>query len=499
MRTSHEEDVDDLARGASVQYLGFIARLGSRVPFLFLAARLFGESRFGTFTFGITVVETAAFLALFGMKRSLYKFMSEAVSRGEPLHGPIANGVALALSLGTLLTVTVGAASGPLAELFGLPSAARPLLVLTPAIFFIVVSDILLVAIRFTRQMRFEVYARSIAEPVTLTLSIVVLYWAGVRELGLVVGYVTSLAVAALATIYFFARLYSVRECLRVPLRWGEIRELATFSGPTAVHEFLTVLSTRADVFLVSYFMPASVVGVYGMARQFATVTKKIKGGFDRILPAVLSESITVAAMRRADDQLVTVSRWILTVELLVVLFFVFWADGLLALLEGAFAGGALIVVLLVLGDTVRGTLGASELPFVYLRPGVNVVFGVAYLLLVIGTNVGLIPRLGAEGAALGVLVSVSLVNGTRVLANRRMFDLAIVRPVVLKPLLAALPAAGAVLAFRQVVSVSPVVDAALGIPVLIAFYLGSLYLLGLEPEDRTQVGRLRKLIRLMG
>lgn len=493
MRTTTETDTRDLARGAGVNYLGFIARLAPRALFLFLAGSLYGEARFGVFTFGITLVETAAAVALFGMKRSLFKFMSEAVVRGETELRAVANGMALALTTGTVITLAVSVGADFLAGLFRLPSAARPLLLLTPAIPMIVVSDILLVAIRFTRQMRFEVWARSVAEPITLTATVAIAYYAGARETGLLIGYVASLAVAAVASVIFFVRIFPLRTCLRIPLQWEEMRRLITFSGPTAGYELMLLLTDKVDIFLVTYFSPAAVVGIYGMARQLSTVTKKIRQGFDRILPPILSESIAAGDMERARDQLAMVARWILSIEVLIVLGFAFYAGHLLGLLGGAFAAGAVILILLLIGDAINGSLGVSELPIVYLRPSVNIAIGAAMLLMSVATNIWLIQAMGAVGAALSVVITYALVNAGRVGVNRWLFHITPVKPSILKPLLAAFPAVAAMLAWQHLSADVPWVGTLVGVPVLVASYVGALLLLGLEPEDRRQLRRLRR------
>jgi len=500
MRTTAERDTADLARGAGVNYVGFVARLGSRVPFLFLVGRLFGETLFGTYTFVTTLAETTAAVSMFGMKRSLFKFMSEARDEGRPVAEPIAHGVALAVVLGGILTLAVAGASDPLARLFGMPGAAEAVRLVALSIPLIVLSDILLVTIRFTRQMRFEVYARSLAEPVTLTVAALVFHLVGIRELGLVHAYVASLAAAAVATAWFFVRVFPVGPCLRAPLRRDRLRELVTFSGPTAGYELLKVLFKRVDVLLVAYFLSPAAIGVYGMAREISTVSKKIRGGFDRILPAVLSDSVTAANLRRAEGQLATVSRWILTAQTLVALVLAFYGGELLALVGGGatggeatrFAGGATVLLLLVLGDAVDGALGMSELPFVFLRPGANVVFGGIALLVGLLAHVGLIPRFGAEGAALAVLLTLALVNGSRVTANRALFGLNMLRWSFLKPILATLPPGAGVLLLRGVFPESGWVGAAVGLTILVGGYLSTLVLLGLEEEDRAQIRRLR-------
>jgi O-antigen/teichoic acid export membrane protein len=456
-----------------------------------LAGTLYGEAQFGIYTFCVTLVETAAGLALFGLKRSLFKFMSDSDAGGHPMPQTIANGVALAVTTGLVVTVAIAAGSPFLASLFRLPIAASTLLLLAPAIMLIVVSDILLVVIRFTRQMRFEVLARSVAEPVTLTVVIFVVYHTGYRTQGLAIGYLMSLAVAAGSSALFFTRLFPAGACLRSALSWNEMRRLVHFSGPTAGYELFVALTDKVDVFLVTFFFPAEVVGIYGMARQFSTFTKKIRQGFDRILPPVLSQSAAVGDMTRVRDQLSMVTRWILSVQMLIILFFAFYGRDLLGLLGGSFSAGWLILMLLVSADAINGALGVSDLPFVYLRPRVNLYIGAVLLALSLVTNLWLIRALGPEGAALAVLVTYAVINAARIGANKWLLDLTTVRPNVVKPVLAAIPTASALLLLRRVLTGPPWQSAVVGIPVLIAAYLAGLYLLGLEPEDRFQVRRV--------
>ncbi len=490
------DDRRDLARGAGVNYLGFVARLGARAPFLFLAGILYGEAAFGLYTFATAVVETGAALALFGMKRSLSKRLSDAGGREGELNRAIATGIVLALGLCIPITLLVAGAAGPIALAFGLPQAVTSLLVLSLALPMIVLSDILLVAIRFTRQMRFEVYARSIVEPVTLTVSVIIAHLLGMGALGLVSGYVAALTAAAFTTAFFFRRLYRVRDLLGIRLRAADIVGLLAFTGPTAAYEIMMLLANRADVFLVSYFAPASGVGVYGMAREFSTVTRKIRQGFDPILRPVLSDSVAQGARERARAQLAMVARWILTSQVPVVLIFIFFGDDLLGLLGSGFAGGALILVLLMTGDLIEGALGVNEIPIVYLRPRANIFIGALWLSANVGLGIPLIRIFGAEGMAMAVVLALAGVNLARVGVNRTQLGVDMVEMSLLKPVAAALPAAAAVWALGEGLSPSSPLTVLIGLPALLLIYAGGLVLVGLEPDDREQLQKVWKRLR---
>ena len=64
---------------------GLVLRLGARLVFLFLAARLFGAALFGAFSVAVAVVELAVAVGGLGMKRYLFKLLEErsGTSRAE--------------------------------------------------------------------------------------------------------------------------------------------------------------------------------------------------------------------------------------------------------------------------------------------------------------------------------------------------------------------------------------------------------------------------------
>lgn len=493
MRTTAERDARDLARGAGTNYLGYVARFGARAPFLIIAARLFGQARFGEYIFSLSIVEPIAALALFGLKRSLYKFMSEAAARRDPLNPAVANGIALAIAAGAAATVITVAGAPAIAALFRLPEAAGTLRLLAGAIPLIVISDILLVAIRFTRQMRYEVYARSIAEPITLSTIAATAYYADAHTLGLAYGYLASLTVAAGLSIVYFARVFPLRECLRVPISWQGMRRLVTFSGPTAGYELLTLLGDQIDTYLVTYFFPAGTVGIYGMARQFSTFTKKVRQGFDRILPPVLSDAIHTGDMGRVGTQIALVSRWILSVQVLLVLGFAFFGERILGMLGGDFATAALALVALLVGDSINGSLGINELPIIYLRPSMNLIIGAARVALSFTAGVWLIQHFGMNGAAFSVVLTHGVINAVRIAVNRGVFRISTLRAGIAKPIAAAIPAIGAAAGVHWLAGSVPFLGAALGGVVLLGGYVFGLYRMGLEPEERSQVDKLAR------
>lgn len=53
-------DLAALARGGRINFLGFCVRLAARLPFLFIAGRIYGAAALGRFAYAILIVEFAA-------------------------------------------------------------------------------------------------------------------------------------------------------------------------------------------------------------------------------------------------------------------------------------------------------------------------------------------------------------------------------------------------------------------------------------------------------
>ena len=71
-------DIADLAKGGRTNMFGFLLRLAARIPFLFIAGRLYGPEALGRFAYAILVIEFAAQLATLGLKRGLAQQLSSA-------------------------------------------------------------------------------------------------------------------------------------------------------------------------------------------------------------------------------------------------------------------------------------------------------------------------------------------------------------------------------------------------------------------------------------
>ena len=72
-----DEDLTALAKGGRQNFFGFLMRLLARLPFLFIAGRLYGPEALGRFASALVVVELVALICAMGEKRGLAQRLSD--------------------------------------------------------------------------------------------------------------------------------------------------------------------------------------------------------------------------------------------------------------------------------------------------------------------------------------------------------------------------------------------------------------------------------------
>ncbi len=76
-----------ILRGGAINMGGFLIRSGGRIPFILLAGISFGAEAVGRFAAIPVVIQIAAALSSFGMRRSLFEVLKTSAA---PLHQSLA-------------------------------------------------------------------------------------------------------------------------------------------------------------------------------------------------------------------------------------------------------------------------------------------------------------------------------------------------------------------------------------------------------------------------
>ena len=436
--SSQDTNQKDIAKGAGANLAGFIIRLGARIPFLLLIGHLYGSSRFGVYVFGVTYVETLAFIAIFGFKSSIFKFLSPPIADNnlsEVAHIS-KNCLAICLLIASALVLLTVAAQPLLSQVFG-PEIARFTVYLSPAIFLYTGTEILLTVTRAFRKMRYEVFVRSLMEPYSLLLLAFVFYMLGIKDSGLLYAYLLMSLLSFILAAYAFSRMFTAQSRRGFKLDLPLIKKIMRFSAPTALHDILNFSLQRMDVYLLAGLAPTSTVGLYGMALQIATTVKKIKQSFDPIVVPVISQITEGSGVKTAAKELARVSYIIACIQMIIIVLLSFYGGALMSLFGAEFAAAGLMLTLLIIGDLFVGTIGISEYLLLFKRPKINPIITGAALILHLGLSLVLIKKFGGNGAALSVMLTFCFMSFTRLLSVKQILGVLPVDIRLLRPLLA--------------------------------------------------------------
>jgi O-antigen/teichoic acid export membrane protein len=395
-----------IMKGAAATLGGFAIRFGARVMLLLVAGHLFGAVLFGAFALGAGVVATSVGFAGLSLKKMLFPMLEEGRREGaEGTTRSILDAVLLVAAASALVAVPIMAAAALLPRSVLAEATAAALFWLAPAIAGQALLDVLTTATRWTHKVRYEVVARSIVEPYGALAGAVAAYLIGFRETGLLIGYWAG-TLAALA--YAAGGLVRCFELQPSGYRFSatRLRDRLRLLLPNTWTDVLIGIYDRIDLFLVGILLGERWAGIYGMAHQIRTPIRHIRQSFDTLLVPLVTRTLEVRGSDATGLALANACRFLLVVQLPVLIAFVAIGMPLMELFGVGFGAGYLTLVLLAAADIMQVTFGLGDLLFVYLRPRLGFLTTLGSILAGTLAALFLIPEFGITGAALSVLLT---------------------------------------------------------------------------------------------
>ncbi len=481
-------DLAVLARGGRVNFFGFLLRLLARLPFLFIAGRMYGAEALGRFAYAVLVVELAAQLATLGLKRGL----AEQLSTTDKPH--------VCVTWDALLVAAVGAAVGMgLLALF--PQAMFPNSeihgwerLLPVAVLALAWSDVMLAALAYRHDVGATVRARAIVEPWTISIAAFVLAFLSKRD-GLIIAYALSMVGALIASVIPFLNAYGV------PAGWrpdpSTLWHMARRNLPVAAADAVEWGSRRLDIAILGLFASPAIVGVYYVAQNVASLPSKLKTSFDPILGPVISRNVAAGNKQAVARQVRQVGFWVIAAQAAVALALGIPGEGVMGLVGPEFVAGAAALAFLLAAEVVAATATTSEAALIYIARHRNMVLSLLMIGLQAALTVALIllmRRLGwtetwqATAPAMGLALALAFAAVTKA---RLLSHLLGARVSGWRwPLLWA---AAAALAVGQIAVLLPEwLEISLGIPAILAAFGAVIWVKGFGREDR-ELFRMRK------
>ncbi len=400
-------DIEKIAQGGRTNFFGFLLRLAARLPFLFIAGRLYGPEALGRFAYAILIVELAGQLATLGLRRGL----AEQLSRTKRPHVHVVyDGLlvsAIASAIAGLLLIVFPQAMFPNSSINGM-DRFLPLV-----IFFVAGSDVALAALAYRYDIASTVRARAIIEPWTISIAAGALYFYSARD-GLILSYVLSMAAAFVASVWPLVKNYGL------PHGWRpkpvQLVQITRQNIPLAAADAVEWGSRRLDLAILGIFASPAVVGIYWAAQQVASLPQKLKTSFDPILGPVITRNLKENRLKAIAKQVGQVGFWIIAVQAGIALALGIPGEAVMGLIGPEFVVGTGALAFLLAAEVVAATAVVSESVLVYVARHRNLIVSLSMLLLQAILSVAFIQVVDAydlpgayDAAAVALALMISL------------------------------------------------------------------------------------------
>ena len=373
---SDQDDIAALAKGGRTNIFGFLLRLVARLPFLFIAVRVYGAEALGRFAYAVLVVEFVAQLATLGLKRGLAGALSQTE---RPHNHVVTDAMVLTLTaslLGAALLLVFPQAMFPNSGINGLDRLLALIVIAVAG------SDVALAACAYRFDVGATVRARAIIEPWTISIAVFAFSFYSRRD-GLIMAYAMAMTAALIASLIPMVRHYGLPTGWRpnFPRLW----RMARRNLPLAAADGVEWGSRRLDMAILGLFVSPAVIGVYYVAQQVASLPQKLKTSFDPILGPVITRNLAENNLAAIAKQVSQVGFWIIAAQAGIALALGIPGEAVMGLVGPHFVGGTGALAFLLLAEVVAATAVVSESALVYIARHRNLMIS----LVMIGCQAG--------------------------------------------------------------------------------------------------------------
>jgi O-antigen/teichoic acid export membrane protein len=270
----------------------------------------------------------------------------------------------------------------------------------------------MLAALAYRNDITSTVRARAIVEPVIISAAAFAWAYISTRD-GLIIAYVLSMVGALVASIIPFLKSYGVaRDWSPEP---AALWRMARRNIPVAAADAVEWGSRRVDIAVLGLFFSPTVVGIYYVAQNVASLPSKLKTSFDPILGPVVARNLKVGDNKAVAKQVRQVGFWVIGAQLGVALALAIPGEAVMGLIGPAFVAGTAALAFLLAAEVVAAMAAVSEAALIYVARHRNMLISLAMLALEAGLAVVLILAMQrfefpvmwqATGPAIGLMLA---------------------------------------------------------------------------------------------
>ncbi len=496
----HELDVV-VAKNAGLSFSGTIAIMFFKLASSVIVTRTLGAQLYGIYVLAVAILSFCEIIALFGLENTVVRFVSQFKALGDAprLRGIIFGVAGLVLLLSPAVYTGLFVLSPYLSETFFSKPVLIPVLkIIAISLPFSCISRLTLAALQGIKLIKYKVYVQQFILPITRIFLFTSTVLLGYGLKGLAYSYLLAEFVGAVFSIYYLFRNIPEVTCFKPIV--VEIRKIIYFTVPLFFSTFLNRVMERADILIMGYFLPANMLGIYGIAKRFTPFIILPLYAFNNIFAPIISDLYTKKNMSELKIQFKRVTRWIFITSLPIFTLLIFYSQTILSIFGPDFVVGYQAMIILCIGQVINAASGSVGFMLIMTgRPLVDTLNSSFLCIINVLLNFLLIPIYGIVGAAFAGALSNAVVQLLRLAEVWYYLRVHPYRADFLKPILSSLVT---VFMLKLIHHYTIGEIRIMMLPFLFMFFLlsytGFLWLMKLSPEDQVILVALKnKMLNL--
>lgn len=498
---SAAQDVRTVAKGGAIEIAGQVSSRVLNFAFVFVALRFLGVGPFGLYRQVLQVLNIAGIVAPGGFHHAAVRYIARARAVGD--HAAVRGSARVAMAGATVMSLIlcgiVFVASDQIARALADSATKsdeiRSLIRLgIPFIPLYALMQVLRFCTQAYKTMVPGVMVANIIQPTARFVMGIIALLAGFALTGVVTSLVLSMGIGALAAAYYYHRMLTAEERSAAPR--ANAGEIVKFSLPQSGVNLFGINTLGLGIIILGILSTDRAVGLFTIALSLQLPGTVFLRGIHQIWSPMVADLYERQELDRLGSLYKTVNRWIATFSLPVFAALMLEADMFVTLFAGSEgAAAANLVVILAIGNIFStGTGPCSYLLSMTGRPGLNLVNSIVGVVLYAVLGWLLVPRYGVVAMAAIDAGVTALVNIARVIEAKVLIGVQPYGRTFAKPVLATLAGVATLLAWRLVPVTGTLAEIA-GIAAAGVVYVAALRAMGLDPEERDVLDRLRSRV----
>jgi O-antigen/teichoic acid export membrane protein len=261
------------------------------------------------------------------------------------------------------------------------------------------------------KVMQHDIYSRGLTEPVATTLAFLLAFAVGLNASSPEVAAIVGTAASGIVALTLASTLFR-----HVPVQgdvspFHEARSLIAYAAPISIYQLINAFISRLDLLMLGYFVgrapgvTLATVGVYSAVIGTANGLRKVNQAFNPIFAPVVAGMTATGDHHVASATYARLAQWMLWILLPLVAVLSLAGSTILLIYGPAFWEGGRWLGIVALASATNAFVSLGETVIMVQRPHLNLLHSVITCLVAFAGLLWLVPRFGALGAAIGILL----------------------------------------------------------------------------------------------